>query len=446
MKTTITTLLFIVLSITTINKSIAQKTLSLEEAIGLISQGNRALQIQQLEELRVKASTKEAKSKLMPNIALNASAADFYDRQVIFLPGSFAGTNKPVQEISVGGLYQYNANVSLFQPLVSQSANKSIKASLIDEKIEAERTRDLESNLVNEVTKSYYQILLMQNQLVLFGKSLSRNEKAFQDSKSLLSQGKGLKSDTLISYITVENLKASISYQRSAIVISKTQLKLLLGINEADFIELVDDLCFEETDDETNVLKEDLQIEALDREDIAIQKLKIQQEDYRLSATKALRLPELSLIGQFQLQSQSDDFKLNNSTWHKTSFLGLQMSVSVFNGGKTSSKIKQNQIQLEEEKLKLNELYDTVKVEIAILASNWDNAKLQYETQKRTVEAAEINYTMNLNRYSNGLGSKLEVTDAELALTASQFNYLQSIYNLKVNAVELQRAMGYLKL
>ncbi|RIA09336.1 outer membrane protein TolC [Flavobacteriaceae bacterium MAR_2010_72] len=425
-------------------KAHAQKTITLEEAISLASQGNKTLKIQNLEELRAKQSIKEAKSAWLPNIAFNGNISRYYDRQVIFLPGSFAGTDKDVQEVRVGGLHQYSGAITFNQTLFSLKSNQEVKASLIEEKIEKEQTGDLESRLIQEVTKTYYQVLLAQNQLVLLEKSLQRNEKALKDAKSLFLQGKGLKTDTLRSYIAVENLKASVSYQLSSIRLSKTQLKQLLGVDENDDFELVDSLSLDDNSDELTVYDESISIEDLKRHDLSIQKLTIELEEKRLAAIRATHSPEISLMGQYQLQSQSDDAKLKNQTWHNTSFIGVNMSIPIFSGGKTTSKLKQSQLKLEQEKIKMEDLYDAVKLELATILSNWNHAKLQYETQKRTVEAAEVNYAMNNQRYSNGIGSKLEVTDAELALTTSQINYLHAIYNLKMSKTELQRALGEL--
>ncbi len=425
-------------------KAHAQKTISLEEAISLASQGNKALKIQNLEELRAKQAIKEAKSAWLPNVAFNGNLSKYYDRQVIFLPGSFAGTDKDVQEVRVGGLHQYSGAVTFNQTLFSIKSDQEIKATLIEEKIEMERTSDLESQLIQEVTKTYYQVLLTQNQLVLLEKSLHRNEKALKDAKSLFLQGKGLKTDTLRSYIAVENLKTSVSYQLSSIGITKTQLKQLIGVDENDDFELVDSLCSDDNSEELSVFDESISVEDLKRQDLSIQKLTIELEKKRLAAIKATQSPEISFMGQYQLQSQSDDAKFKNQTWHNTSFIGVNISIPIFSGGKTTSKMKQSQLKIEQEKIKMDDLYDSVKLELARIMNDWNHAKLQYETQKRNVEAAEVNYTMNNQRYNNGIGSKLEVTDAELALTSSQINYLHAIYNLKINKTEMQKALGQL--
>ncbi len=425
-------------------KAHAQQTLTLDEAISMAYQGNKTLKIQNLEELRSKQAIKEAKTAWLPNVALNGNISRYVDRQVIFLPGTFAGTDKDVQEVNVGGLYQYSGAVTFNQTLFSLKANKQLRSSQIEEQIKRQQTGDLESRLIREVTKTYFQVLLAQKQLVLLEKSLYRNEKALKDAKSLYFQGKGLKTDTLRSYIAVENLKASVSYQLSSIRLSKIQLKQLLGFDENYDFELEDSLTLEDHYDALTVFDESISIENLKRHDLSIQKLIIELEENRLATVKATQSPQISFIGQYQLQSQSDDAKIKSYTWHNTSFIGVNLSIPIFSGGKTTAKLKQHQLKLQEEKIKMEDLYNTVKLELATIISDWNHAKLQYETQKRTVEAAEVNYAMNNQRYSNGIGSKLEVTDAELALTSSQINYLYAIYNLKMSKTELKRALGEL--
>ena len=444
MKSKIIKLVFILLVFTSGFTTTAQKSVSLEEAIVLASQGNRSLKIQKLEELRAQQAVKEAKSAWLPNISINGNLSRYFDRQIIFLPGSFAKTNKDVQEVRVGGLYQYNTVAAFNQKLFSRNANQNIKATLVEAKIEQEITADLESRLIEDLTRTYYQVLLAQNQLILLKKSLQRNEKALTDAKALFLQGNGLKMDTLRSYIAVENLKISVSHQVNSIEISKDQLKQLIGLDLKDDLELVDSLHLEENCDELKVFDDEVTIENLNRHDLSIQKLIVELEEKRLSAIRANKYPEISLIGQYQLQSQSDEAKFNSQTWHPTSFMGINVSIPIFSGGKTSSQVKQGLIKLEQEKIKMEDLNALVRLKIATIMNNWNNAKLQYEAQKSTVEAAEVNFAINTQRYSNGIGSKLEVTDAELALTTAQITYLHSIYNLKISRMELQRALGRL--
>lgn len=423
-----------------------KRELSLAEALAMAANGNKELQVQTLEEIRYKEMTREAQSRLLPNISANAAYSRYFDRQVIFLPGSFAGTDKAVQDIAVGGKNVFNGFLSLNQPLFLENARRQKQAAVINEKIQKEKTTDLQSQLAFQISASYFNLLLMNNQLSLQQQSLSRNTRALEDTRALFAQGRSLKVDTLRSYIAVENLKSSISYLRNNIEVSGIQLKRLIGLNEQAEIRPTDSLNVKPDQAEFYTLDQALKTAELNRHDLKLQRLSIEQGEKQLSVSKAERLPQASIVGQYQLQAQADHLSLGNYTWPRTSFLGLQLTVPIFNGNRTSSQINQARIKVRQEKIRLDDLQEEMNAELAAIISRWKEANAQLNVQKTTVEAAELSYVMMNDRYKNGLSSRLELTDAELALTQGKINYLQAAYHIKVLYVELQRSLGLLKL
>lgn len=423
-----------------------KRELSLAEALAMAANGNKELQVQTLEEIRYKEITREAQSRLLPNISANAAYSRYFDRQVIFLPGSFAGTDKAVQDIAVGGKNVFNGFLSLNQPLFLENARRQRQAAVINEKIQKEKTTDLQSQLAFQISASYFNLLLMNNQLSLQQQSLSRNTRALEDTRALFAQGRSLKVDTLRSYIVVENLKSSISYLSNNIEVSGIQLKRLIGLNERAEIKPGDSLNIESDQAEFYTLEQALKTAELNRHDLKLQRLSIEQGEKQLSVSKAERLPQASIVGQYQLQAQADHLSLGSYTWPRTSFLGIQFTVPIFNGNRTNSQINQARIKLQQEKIRLDDLKEETNAQLAAVISRWKEANAQLSVQKTTVEAAELSYVMMNDRYRNGLSSRLELTDAELALTQGKLNYLQAVYHLKVLHVELQRSLGLLKL
>ena len=449
MKKNISYIVTILLLISSVNIVYAQKkTLSLTDALEMAKQGNKALQVQVLEEINAKEKTRETKGALLPTISANLGYSYYFDRQVIFMPGSFAGTNKPVQDIAVGGKNIYNGFVSLYQPIFSPAANQLTKASKINEKIEREKTADLKSQVALQVSTRYLDLLMMNSQLGLLDQSLQRNIKALQYSRALLAQGKGLKADTLRSFIAVENLKSSISYLKNNVEVSGIELKRLIGLNDVSELELTDnlELGIEANKSEFYQVDEAFKIAEVNRKDLNIQKLSIDLQQKKLKATQAMLLPQLSLVGQYQVQAQADNMKFGEYALPRTSFLGLQLTVPIFNGYRTKSQISQAKIKAEQEDIRLNDLKDKVKTELATIISKWKEANTQMDIQKTTVQSAELNHHMMEDRFKNGLGSRLELTDAELALTQAKINYLNAVYNLQMLHVELQNALGLLNL
>ena len=425
-----------------------KKELSIQEALTMARQGNKTLQIQILEEKRATEQIRESKGRLLPDISAGVAYSYYFDRQNIFLPGSFAGTNKAVQEVAVGGRNAFNGFVSLYQPVMDLGLHRLTEASRINEKIQTEKTEDLKSRIALGVSTRYLGILMMRRQLTLLEQSYERNLRALKDSRALLAQGKGLKADTLRSYITVENIRSSVSYLKNNIEVSGMELKRLIGLEDTRELELTDQLESEIKTDRTDFLNvsEALEIAEINRNDLSVQELVIAMQQQKLYATKAELLPKIALIGQYQIQAQADNLKFNNYAWPRTSFLGLQISVPIFNGGQSKSRINQARILTQQEQVRLNDLKDEIKTTLASIISKWKEATSQLEIQVTTVQSAELNHQMTEDRFKNGLGSRLELTDAELALTQAKINYLQAVYNLRILHTELQHALGVLEL
>lgn len=104
-------------------------------------QGNKTLQIQILEEKRATEQIWESKGRLLPDISAGVAYSYYFDRQNIFLPGSFAGTNKAVQEVAVGGRNAFNGFVSLYQPVMDLGLHRLTEASRINEKSRLKRPK-----------------------------------------------------------------------------------------------------------------------------------------------------------------------------------------------------------------------------------------------------------------------------------------------------------------
>ncbi|PUV24212.1 TolC family protein [Sphingobacterium athyrii] len=421
------------------------KALSLSAALEIAEKGNRTVQAQLLEEIHAKALTAESKGALLPTISANVSYSYYFDRQTIFLPGYFAGTSKPVQDVAVGGKNAFNGMLTLYQPIFAADLNRQKKTALINEQIERQKTADLKSKVALRVSVDYLNILIMNEQLALFEQNLLRNIRSLNDARSLFVQGRALKSDTLRSFIEVENIKSSVSYLKNSINVSLIELKRLIGMDESQRIVLSDKLEFS-GQHEPYLLDELLKTAAQNRKDLAIKQLLIDLQQKKKEVNEAGLMPRLALVGQYQVQAQADNIRLGDYAWPRTSFLGLQLSIPIFNGNRTRSQINQANIKLKQEQIRLDDFRDEIKTQLATIISKWEEAIAQLEIQKKTVSSAELNYQMNEDRFKNGLGSRLELTDADLALTQARINRLRATYNLRMLHTEMQHALGLLDL
>ncbi|MGH2622777.1 MAG: TolC family protein, partial [Sphingobacterium sp.] len=135
-----------------------------------------------------------------------------------------------------------------------------------------------------------------------------------------------------------------------------------------------------------------------------------------------------------------------NSNANKSVFsaIGLNLTIPIFNGGATKSKINQAnieikkvQVDLEDSKLGLNLASENAKAQIK-------NSLLTIDANKRNVQLANEVLDDTQNNYRNGLATLTDLLDAENAYADAQNNLNTSLLNYKVAEVQLIKANGNL--
>jgi outer membrane protein len=155
--------------------------LSVGEAVKMAMENNKLLQAQKYQEQFARESTKESVGYLLPSLSVHGSYSYFFDRQVIFMPGSFAGNeSKPVVDVAVGGKNAFYTHLSLQQPILAEAMRRQVKTSKLNESIEQLKTSDQMAGLDVDVTSQYFTILLVKKSLELHQQSLDRNRRPWR--------------------------------------------------------------------------------------------------------------------------------------------------------------------------------------------------------------------------------------------------------------------------
>ncbi|HEY0678663.1 MAG TPA: TolC family protein [Chitinophagaceae bacterium] len=443
MKQSIQNLTLVLVLVLATAQTNGQISMNLQDALKSAAKANRELQIRRLEILKSGEELKESRSFWLPAITGSANYSFYFDRQNIFMPGNFVNSSKPVADLAVGGRHTVNAVISASQPILNNSINDKVKLSAIDEELQKVKLKQAESSLALAIAQHYLTILLQQQQLKLVTQSLERNHQALKDARSFFLQGKNLKTDTLQHFIGVQNAEATISAINSNISVLFLQLKQLIGVNEDADLVLTDSLG--QINSDVNVAERPLmEIATTNRNDFRMQELQIDRSRQEASLASSEFKPQLWAIGQYQVQSQADDLKLN--AWPRTSFVGVAVTVPIYSGKRNKYRQNKSAFSITQEQLKIDDLKSKVNTELASLKSQMKEANRQLDIHDHSVNAAQISYNMIGDRYKHGLSSRLELTDAELELTRAKMNQLQAVYNIRIINLQLEHALGLLKL
>lgn len=127
--------------------------------------------------------------------------------------------------------------------------------------------------------------------------------------------------------------------------------------------------------------------------------------------------------------------------WHA----GVSLSFPIFNGHLTRHQTDEAQANVEIIEANITSLENTIRNQVEQSYLNLNEAEERITTTKLTTEQAEENLRIASGRYSAGVGSPMEVTDANTLLVQAQASYIQSLYDYRVAKTSIEHAIGIIE-
>ncbi|HEY2350860.1 MAG TPA: TolC family protein, partial [Puia sp.] len=356
--------------------------------------------------------------------------------------GNSGGNGEKISYDRFGGKDQASAAAWITQPVYNAATKPGIIAAKLQERQSRLSVIDKQTDIAAILKQTYIRILVLHERIKLQKESLARNEKALQDAKSLLLQGRALRVDTLRAYTSVKNLEPDLLKLSLAIEVGKQRLRTLTGLDSLQEIELTDSLILPETAP-AFFNEDEVYAEAkLHRADLLSLDLQQQQSDQQIRIAAAAMKPSISLTAQYLIQTQTNKFDYYNAFYPSTPFVGAQFSVPVFNGNSNKAKVKKAQIEKDQSVIRSQQAYEELRSSVKQAVANVRETAARIQTSENVRKTAKLSYEITQYRYAKAVASRLELTDAELAYTEAQSNYLEAVYDYLSANIEVERTMG----
>ena len=157
--------------------------------------------------------------------------------------------------------------------------------------------------------------------------------------------------------------------------------------------------------------------------------------------TKANFLPTIGASYSYSYSSMNNDFRIRNYSWYPYSLVALSVNIPLF---KASNYPKLRKVRLQMQQLRETRL--NAERQLGMLIQNArDKMAAAYEQQasnREGVAQAEKGRLIARKRYEVGMGTILELNDAEVALTQAELAYRQAIYDYLTARADLEKTLG----
>ncbi len=472
MRFTIISILLILGSITGKSQNIEQGKafqFNLQECLEYAYKNNDSLKNAQLDIESAKYKVKETVGIGLPQVSGTASFQDYIKVPKIPFPSSEYGlqnylfenrvqlrdkqTNAVVDapaptadQFTLFGFQQkYNANYALnvSQLLFNGTYLVGLKASkTFKELSEKNYTRSRISTTV-AVTKAYYQVLVSNEQLRLLDANLKQLSQQVKETTQLNKQGFVEKIDLDRLRVLYNNLNTSRENTERLLVLSTQLLKFQMGMpvtEELTVKDKIENISLDITSSlavDTSAYKNRIEYSLLETQS------RLNQLD--LQRIKSQGLPSLAAIGSTGNSYQSSSFKNLFDMNLPSVYIGVQLSVPIFSGFQRTYQIKQARIALQKTNNVLNVAKNGFLLQQEQARITYQNSIKSLDNQKANMDLARQVLNVSKIKYKEGVGSSIEVTQAQTELETAENNYIQALFNALVSKVDLDNAYGHIQ-
>ena len=172
----------------------------------------------------------------------------------------------------------------------------------------------------------------------------------------------------------------------------------------------------------------------------------LKQAEYAIDSAEAALVVARSGHMPKVYANASNNWGGNGSDWpgddDENWSVGVTASMNVFDSGVTWSKIHAAQENLAKAKEAQRQIKDNVELEVRTDYLNLREAEKRITTTQVAVASAEEDYHIAVVRYQAGVGTNIDVMDAQEALTQAKTNYYQALYNYNTSKAALNTSMG----
>ncbi len=155
-----------------------------------------------------------------------------------------------------------------------------------------------------------------------------------------------------------------------------------------------------------------------------------------LSSVTSERLPSISLNGDYGwIGIKPEDAMTTRS-------IGLMFSVPIFDGGQRESRISETRSRVRQESLRMKDVSDQVTLEVHTALLTLESSTQQVAVAEKGLELALKELIFARDRFTAGLGTNIEVTNAQASVARARDNHIEALFRFNASRINLARAKG----
>jgi len=376
----------------------------------------------------------------LPQVNATGNAQHYFQQPTTYFPnsanpgapGTFTTTGLPnTSTLSLQGTQ------TIYNPTVALAA----RTSKFSRQYYKQNTQSSQINVVSEVSKAFYDVLLSQQQLSITDAEIVRLKRSVKDAYDRYNAGIVDKIDYKQATIALNNSLAQRKQSQEAIKSKTAFLKQLMGYDPQKPLQLAYDSLRLEQEiaiDTNQVLDVNKRIEFnLLQTQRTLQTLNA--DYYRWSF-----LPSVSAFGTYNLAYFNSNLPDLYSRSFPNSLVGLNIAIPVFTGTKRLQNLSKARLQVDRVDLDIVNTRNLINTQYVQALAEYKSSYNDYISLKQNVALARDVYNVVSLQYREGIKTYLNVINAQSDLHTAELNYFNALFNVLSGKIDLEKALGTL--
>lgn len=333
------------------------------------------------------------------------------------------------------------ATLSLSQNIFAGGIFIGAQAAEIYAKIADHIVDATELELKYQVKAAYFGVMVTQEVLEVASANLSQAEDNLKNTQIKYDAGLVPEYDLVRAKVAVQTAKPELEQAKNSNQITRDVLRNIMGLSYNVEVEVSDSLNYKDlTIDEFELV-----VEKMFRFNPVVKQLEqtINLREKAVGVYQSEFLPSLRAYGAWNVESQENDERSIGSWRFNNSInLGLELSVPIFNGWSSKSRVTQAELEVKIARENLKKTKEGLATQLRETTLKIANQKEKLKAYTEAVSQAELAHSLANIRYTAGVGTQLEVIDAQVGVTRAKYNYLNGVYEYYLLIANLEKLSG----
>ena len=436
--------------------------ITLEQALQIALSENIPVKVADQEIQRTTYARKGTYASLFPQIDVSGTYQRTIKKQVMYMDfdmssleggggssegdgtGSGEGFTIPdtSEGLEVGRWNTWAAGLNATMPLVNPQLWKSLRISGLEVEMAIEKARSSRLDMVTQVKQAFYGTLLAKEAFQVYKDVYENALDNLHETEKKFRVQKATEYDMTRAQTSVANAIPDVYNAESSVILSLWQLKAVMGVD----LDMNLDVAGKLEDYSSQMLYAEIQGDSISLENnTTMRQLALQAEQlaHTIKMQKYAYIPTLSAAFSFSINAMTNDFKFSQYQWTPYSYVGVNLSIPVFSGGKRYNDVRQAKTQAAQLRLQTMDTERNLKISIRQSLVTMETSMKTYQAAKAAVASARKGYLIASKTYQVGKNTLLELNDARLALTQAELGASQAVYDYLVAKSILEQTLGH---